>query len=114
MRLMTRRALSIHVIRCRSTLETRVRNAFDDMASTIHHALNETASIDAASTIQSDPCFGRPDEADCQVKCGDLYASKAVQTFNTCAVSNKKCVKQKQDTGRGLHSSTFRLNASAF
>ena len=44
-------------------------------------------------------CFGKPDEADCQIKCGDLYASKAVQTFNTCAVSNKNCVKQKQDTG---------------
>jgi violaxanthin de-epoxidase len=26
-------------------------------------------------------------------------ASKAVQTFNTCAVTNKQCVKQKQDTG---------------
>jgi violaxanthin de-epoxidase len=44
-------------------------------------------------------CFGKPDEADCQVKCGDLYASKAIQTFNTCAVSQANCVKQKQDDG---------------
>ena len=44
-------------------------------------------------------CFGKPDEADCQIKCGDLYASKATQTFNTCAVSQANCVKQKQDDG---------------
>lgn len=53
----------------------------------------------AESLVCLQTCFGRPDEADCQIKCGDLYASKAVQTFNTCAVTNKKCVKQKQDTG---------------
>ena len=44
-------------------------------------------------------CYGRPDEADCQIKCGDLYASKAVMTFNTCAITTNDCVKQKQDTG---------------
>jgi len=53
----------------------------------------------AESLVCLQGCFGKPDEADCQIKCGDLYASKAVQTFNTCAVSNKNCVKQKQDTG---------------
>ncbi|EEH54773.1 violaxanthin deepoxidase [Micromonas pusilla CCMP1545] len=53
----------------------------------------------AESLVCLQTCFGRPDEADCQIKCGDLYASKAVQTFNTCAVTNKNCVKQKQDTG---------------
>ena len=53
----------------------------------------------AESLVCLQTCFGRPDEADCQIKCGDLYASKAVQTFNTCAVTNKGCVKQKQDTG---------------
>ena len=44
-------------------------------------------------------CFGKPDEADCQIRCGDLYASKAVQKFNTCAVTRNACVAQRQTTG---------------
>ena len=44
-------------------------------------------------------CFGTPDEADCQIRCGDLYASKAVGTFNTCAVTEKSCVAQRKDEG---------------
>jgi violaxanthin de-epoxidase len=42
-------------------------------------------------------CNGRPDETECQIKCGDLYEDKAVQTFNACAVSEKKCVPQRVD-----------------
>lgn len=42
-------------------------------------------------------CNGRPDETGCQVKCGDLYADAAVGAFNTCAVTNTKCVPQKAD-----------------
>jgi violaxanthin de-epoxidase len=53
----------------------------------------------AESLVCLNSCFGKPDEADCQIKCGDLYASKAVQTFNTCAITTNDCVKQKQDTG---------------
>lgn len=53
----------------------------------------------AESLVCLNTCFGRPDEADCQIKCGDLYASKAVQTFNTCAITTNDCVKQKKDTG---------------
>ena len=53
----------------------------------------------AESLVCLNTCFGQPDEADCQIKCGDLYASKAVQTFNTCAITTNDCVKQKQDTG---------------
>ena len=53
----------------------------------------------AESLVCLNTCFGRPDEADCQIKCGDLYASKAVMTFNTCAITTNDCVKQKQDTG---------------
>jgi len=45
-------------------------------------------------------CFGAPDEADCQIRCGDLYASKAVATFNTCAVTEKSCVAQRKDEGK--------------
>lgn len=44
-------------------------------------------------------CNGRPDEQDCQIKCGDLYEDGAVQTFNACAVSEKKCVPQRVDEG---------------
>jgi violaxanthin de-epoxidase len=53
----------------------------------------------AESLVCLNSCYGRPDEADCQIKCGDLYASKAVMTFNTCAITTNDCVKQKQDTG---------------
>jgi len=42
-------------------------------------------------------CNNRPDETECQIKCGDLYADKAVDVFNTCAVSEKKCVPQRVD-----------------
>jgi len=53
----------------------------------------------AESLVCLNACFGRPDEGDCQIKCGDLYSSPAVQTFNTCAISKNDCVKQKKDTG---------------
>eukprot|EP00854_Cymbomonas_tetramitiformis_P001402 gene1402-2004_t len=43
-------------------------------------------------------CNGRPDEADCQIRCGDLYSDKAIAAFNSCAVSQKNCVPQKADT----------------
>lgn len=33
------------------------------------------------------------------VRCGDLYGDKAVDTFNACAVSDKKCVPQRADEG---------------
>lgn len=42
-------------------------------------------------------CNGRKDEAGCQIRCGDLYNDKAIQTFTACAVSDKKCVPQKID-----------------
>lgn len=44
-------------------------------------------------------CNGRPDETECQIRCGDLYQDKAVDVFNTCAVSEKKCVPQRVDEG---------------
>lgn len=44
-------------------------------------------------------CSGRPDETECQIKCGDRYQDKAIDVFNTCAVSEKKCVPQKVDEG---------------
>ena len=44
-------------------------------------------------------CNGRPDEGDCQVRCGDLYEDKAVDRFNTCAVSDQQCVPSRADDG---------------
>lgn len=32
-------------------------------------------------------------------RCGDLYGDQAVDTFNACAVSDQKCVPQRQDEG---------------
>lgn len=43
-----------------------------------------------------------------QIKCGDLYEDGAVQTFNACAVSDKKCVPQRVDTDK-YPVSTFAL-----
>ncbi len=36
-------------------------------------------------------------ELDLQIRCGDLYADKAVEAFTACAVSDKKCVPQRVD-----------------
>lgn len=44
-------------------------------------------------------CNGRPDESECQIRCGDVYASPAVEKFTKCAVSDKKCVKQRVEKG---------------
>jgi len=32
-----------------------------------------------------------------QIRCGDLYQDQAIEAFNSCAVSDKKCVPQKVD-----------------
>jgi VDE lipocalin domain len=44
-------------------------------------------------------CNSAEDEAGCQIRCGDLYGDRAVDTFNACAVSEQKCVPQRQDEG---------------
>ena len=50
-----------------------------------------------ANVICLNTCNGRPDEATCQIKCGDMFENDVVGVFNSCAVSQKKCVPQKQD-----------------
>lgn len=35
-----------------------------------------------------------------QIKCGDKYADKAVETFTACAISEQKCVPQRVDEGK--------------
>ena len=44
-------------------------------------------------------CNNKPDEADCQIACGDKFSSAKVDSFTKCAVTNKKCVPQRQDDG---------------
>ena len=41
----------------------------------------------------------RPDEAECQIKCGDEFSNEVVGDFTKCAVTDKKCVPQRGDDG---------------
>ena len=52
-----------------------------------------------ANVVCLNACNGRADEPTCQIKCGDTFENEVVTKFNTCAVSDKKCVPQKQDEG---------------
>ncbi|XP_058103275.1 violaxanthin de-epoxidase, chloroplastic isoform X2 [Magnolia sinica] len=53
----------------------------------------------AANIACLQTCNNRPDETECQIKCGDLFENSVVDEFNECAVSRKKCVPQKSDVG---------------
>ena len=53
----------------------------------------------AANLVCLNACTGRPDETACQIRCGDNYADAAIDAFNKCAVSDKKCVPQRVDQG---------------
>lgn len=53
----------------------------------------------AANIACLQTCNNRPDETECQIKCGDLFENSVVDQFNECAVSRKKCVPQKSDVG---------------
>ncbi|GMI65117.1 hypothetical protein HRI_000181000 [Hibiscus trionum] len=53
----------------------------------------------AANVACLQTCNNRPDETECQIKCGDLFENSVVDEFNECAVSRKKCVPQKSDLG---------------
>lgn len=53
----------------------------------------------AANVACLQTCNGRPDETECQIKCGDLFENSVVDRFNECAVSRKKCVPTKNDEG---------------
>lgn len=44
-------------------------------------------------------CTGKPDEIECQIKCGDLFENPVIGEFNKCAVSDMDCVKQQPDDG---------------
>ncbi|KAJ4851295.1 Violaxanthin de-epoxidase, chloroplastic [Turnera subulata] len=53
----------------------------------------------AANIACLQTCNNRPDETECQIKCGDLFENSVVDQFNECAVSRKKCVPKKSDVG---------------
>ncbi|KAJ7978216.1 Violaxanthin de-epoxidase [Quillaja saponaria] len=53
----------------------------------------------AANVACLQTCNNRPDETECQIKCGDLFENNVVDEFNECAVSRKKCVPKKSDVG---------------
>ncbi|KAL0925432.1 hypothetical protein M5K25_003760 [Dendrobium thyrsiflorum] len=53
----------------------------------------------AANIACLQTCNDRPDETECQIKCGDLFENNVVDEFNECAVSEKKCVPMKSDVG---------------
>lgn len=56
-------------------------------------AFPEDVAVDRGGTVT----IGVTLTVTLQIKCGDLYENKAVQTFNECAVSSKKCVAQRVD-----------------
>ncbi|XP_074563670.1 violaxanthin de-epoxidase, chloroplastic [Curcuma longa] len=53
----------------------------------------------AANIACLQTCNDRPDETECQIKCGDLFENSVVDEFNECAVSSKKCVPRKSTVG---------------
>ncbi|XP_068665128.1 violaxanthin de-epoxidase, chloroplastic-like [Aristolochia californica] len=53
----------------------------------------------AANIACLQTCNNRPDEIECQIKCGDLFENSVADEFNECAVSRKKCVPRKSDVG---------------
>mmetsp|Transcript_7202 Transcript_7202/g.10969 ORF Transcript_7202/g.10969 Transcript_7202/m.10969 type:complete len:579 (-) Transcript_7202:154-1890(-) len=53
----------------------------------------------AANLVCLSTCTGKPNEIDCQVHCGDLFQTAAIDRFNDCAISRGKCVPQRGDSG---------------
>jgi violaxanthin de-epoxidase len=52
-----------------------------------------------ANVVCINTCTGRPDEIDCQIKCGDILDSPAIAEFNKCVISDQLCVPQTPDAG---------------
>jgi violaxanthin de-epoxidase len=52
-----------------------------------------------ANVVCINTCNGRPDEIECQIKCGDIFENEVVGEFNKCVVSDMSCVPQKPDEG---------------
>lgn len=41
-----------------------------------------------ANVVCINTCTGRPDEIDCQIKCGDIFENEVVGEFNSTSVSS--------------------------
>jgi len=52
-----------------------------------------------ANVVCINTCNNRPDETECQIKCGDIFDNAVIGEFNKCAVSDMSCVPQKPDEG---------------
>jgi len=50
-----------------------------------------------ANLVCIQTCNGKPDEAACQIRCGDIFDNEVIGQFNDCAVSQKKCVPQREN-----------------
>jgi len=53
----------------------------------------------AANLLCIQTCTNKPDEAECQIKCGDEFSNDVVADFTNCAVTDKGCVPQRPDDG---------------
>jgi VDE lipocalin domain len=53
-----------------------------------------------ANVVCINTCNDRPDEIDCQIRCGDIFDNPAIAEFNKCAVSDMSCVPQQPDNGQ--------------
>ena len=51
----------------------------------------------AANLLCIQTCTNRPDEGDCQIKCGDEFSNDVVGSFTKCAVTDTQCVPQRGD-----------------
>lgn len=52
-----------------------------------------------ANLICIQTCTNKPDEAECQIRCGDKFTDGAVEAFTKCAVTDQQCVPQRGDDG---------------
>ena len=53
----------------------------------------------AANLVCINTCTNKPDESECQIKCGDEFSNDVVAGFTKSVVSDNKCVPQRQDDG---------------
>lgn len=68
-----------------------------DCRSELLRCLGDVKCAANIACLQS--CNGRPDETECQIGCGDLFANGVVDKFNACAITKSSCVPQKADEG---------------
>lgn len=58
-----------------------------------------TNPVCAANLLCIQTCTNRPDEATCQIKCGDEFANGVTEEFTRAAVTETKCVPQRENDG---------------